>query len=201
MGLDNLVANTAYLKAQQIDRNELRKQRLYLTLPKIKKHSALLEEVGIKYKSLCEEQPIGKKLFQQFLLNSQNLYAATAEFLEELNDWSIGDDESRKNAIHRILAKFCHPESMSFLSFLSKETLQMCNESDKKCMDQLREATRDFLQGKPFSEYLKSPFFYKFLQWKEFEKQNITDRYFYEFRMLGKGGFGEVGAKEIPPSK
>lgn len=64
-------------------------------------------------------------------------------------------------------------------------------------MDQLREATREFLKGRPFSEYLKSQFFYRFLQWKEYERQKITDKYFYEFRTLGKGGFGEVSAKNI----
>ncbi|KAG8002102.1 Rhodopsin kinase 2 [Nibea albiflora] len=80
-----------------------------------------------------------------------------------------------------------------------REEAERCKElSDKnfneETIDQIKEATRDFLRGKPFSEYLKSPFFYRFLQWKEYEKQKITKRYFYEFRTLGKGGFGEVCA-------
>ncbi|CAB1348764.1 unnamed protein product [Coregonus sp. 'balchen'] len=47
---------------------------------------------------------------------------------------------------------------------------------------------QQYVQG----EYQTSPNFDKFLQWKEYEKQKITDKYFHEFRTLGKGGFGEV---------
>uniref|UniRef100_A0A8C1TV05 G protein-coupled receptor kinase 7b n=1 Tax=Cyprinus carpio TaxID=7962 RepID=A0A8C1TV05_CYPCA len=50
-------------------------------------------------------------------------------------------------------------------------------------MGQVKEATQEFLRGKPFTEYQTSPFF---------EKQVTSDKYFYEFRTLGKGGFGEV---------
>ncbi len=199
LGLDNLVANTAYLKAQQIDRNELKKLRLSLTLPKPKKSSALQAGVGRTYESLCERQPIGRKLFQQFLLASNPQYAAASEFLEELSDWSFAEDESREKAKQSILAKFCQPESRSFLSYLTGEAAERCKELSEKnfgeaMMGEIREATRDFLRGKPFSEYLKSPHFYRFLQWKEYEKEKISDKYFYEFRTLGKGGFGEVGA-------
>ncbi|XP_070826620.1 rhodopsin kinase grk7-b [Chaetodon trifascialis] len=202
VGLENLVANTAYLKAQRVDRNELRKLRVSLTLPKPKKSSALRLAVGRKYESLCERQPIGKKLFQQFLLASNPQYVTAAEFLEELSHWSFAEDETRERAKQSILAKFCQPESSSFLSYLTGEAAEKCrNLSDKNfdeaTMGQLREATRDFLRGKPFSEYLKSPLFYKFLQWKEYEKQKITNKYFYEFRTLGKGGFGEVCAVQV----
>lgn len=198
--LDTLVANTAYLRAQEVDHTELRKQRIRLTLPKPKTFSAL-EAAGSKtYESLCEQQPIGRKLFQQFLLSSNPRYIVATEFLDELNCWSFAEDETKVKAQQRIIAKFFQPESRSFLSYLTGEDAARCKEiSDKNfgevTMGQMREATRNFLKGKPFTEYLKSPFFYRFLQWKEYEKQRITDKYFYEFRTLGKGGFGEVGTR------
>ncbi|XP_068172624.1 rhodopsin kinase grk7-b [Antennarius striatus] len=202
VGLDTLVANTAYLKAQQVDRNELRKQRPSMMLPKPKKSSALRLAVGRRYESLCEMQPIGRKLFQQFLLASNPRYVAATEFLKELNLWTFAEDEPRERSKQTILTNFCRPESRFFLSYLTGEAAEKCKElSDKNfdemTMDLLREATRDFLKGKPFSEYLKSPFFYRFLQWKEYEKQKITNKYFYEFRTLGKGGFGEVCAIQV----
>ncbi|XP_068572431.1 rhodopsin kinase grk7-b isoform X2 [Cebidichthys violaceus] len=200
-GLNNLVANTVYLKAQHVHRDELRKQRLSLTLPKPKMSSALQAAVGRKYESLCERQPIGRKLFQQFLRASNPQYRVATEFLEELSDWSFAEDEAREKAKQSILVQFCQPESRSFLSYLTGEAAERCKSlSDKNfdvIMGQIREATRDFLRGKPFSEYLNSPFFYRFLQWKEYEKQKISDRYFYEFRTLGKGGFGEVCAVQV----
>uniref|UniRef100_A0A673LBT8 G protein-coupled receptor kinase n=1 Tax=Sinocyclocheilus rhinocerous TaxID=307959 RepID=A0A673LBT8_9TELE len=54
-GLDNLVANTAYLK------------------------------------DICEQEPIGKTCFRQFLLASSPEYLAAAEFLDELNDWTFAE--------------------------------------------------------------------------------------------------------------
>uniref|UniRef100_A0A672IHQ9 G protein-coupled receptor kinase n=1 Tax=Salarias fasciatus TaxID=181472 RepID=A0A672IHQ9_SALFA len=202
VGLDNLVANTAYLKAQQIDRTELRKQRLTLTLPRPKKTSALRTAVGRKYEPLCEQQPIGRKLFQQFLLTSNPTYRAAYEFLEELNAWSFAEDETKEKAKQGILTKFCQPESKSFLSYLTGSDAETCRclsstNFDEENLEQIGEATREFLKGKPFLEYLSSPFFYRFLQWKEYEAQKITDRYFYEFRTLGKGGFGEVCAVQV----
>ncbi|XP_031608495.1 rhodopsin kinase grk7-b [Oreochromis aureus] len=202
LGLDNLVANTTYLKAQQIDRKELRKRRLSLTLPKLKKTSALQAAEGERYESLCEQQPIGRKLFQQFLLTSNDQYAAAAEFLDELSKWSFAEDEKREKAKQTILAKFCQPGSTRFLSYFTEEDAETCKDLsdsnfDEVILDHLREATREFLKGRPFSEYLKSQFFYRFLQWKEYERQTITDKYFYEFRTLGKGGFGEVCAVQV----
>ncbi|KAF7665571.1 hypothetical protein LDENG_00138370 [Lucifuga dentata] len=202
MGLDNLVANTAYLKAQQIDRSELRKQGHTLKLPKVQRSSTITAAVGKEYESLCELQPIGRKLFQQFLRASIPQYVAAAEFLEELSAWSLTEAEARDKTKRSIFTKFCQSDSGSFLSYLTGETAERCKamlveDFDEVMMGNIKEATTGFLKGKPFSEYLKSPFFYRFLQWKEYEKQKITDKYFYEFRTLGKGGFGEVCAVQV----
>ncbi|XP_068441157.1 rhodopsin kinase grk7-b isoform X2 [Clinocottus analis] len=197
-GLNNLVANTAYLRAQHVSREEMRKQRLSLTLPKPKMSSALLTAVGRKYESLCERQPIGIKLFQQFLWAANPQYRVATEFLEELSHWSFAEDEAKEKAKQSILAKFCQPESRTFISYLEGEAAERCkrvtDENFDVMMPKMREDTRDFLRGTPFTQYLNSPFFYRFLQWKEYEKELISDRYFYEFRALGKGGFGEVCA-------
>lgn len=194
--LENLVANTAYLKAQQMDRTELRKQRLTLSLPKPKNLSSQ-DAVVKKYESLCEQQPIGKKLFQQFLLTSNPQYMVAATFLEELGDWDYAEGISKNIVQKRIFTKFCQSGSSSFLSCLTgagAATLKnLSDENFEELIGELKNATIDFLKGKPFLEYLDSPFFYKFLQWKEYESQKISDKYFYEFRTLGRGGFGEVG--------
>lgn len=198
-GLVSLVANTAYLRALESDSNELRMRRESLTLPTPKKFSAPRAALEKTYESLCEQQPIGRKLFQQFLLTSDPQCVAAAEFLEELNNWSAAEDGTKEKAKQRILSKFCQPQSQTFLSFLTAEDVKAClslfDKNDKAAVEQMREATRKFLKGKPFLEYMKSPFYYRFLQWKECERQKITDRYFYEFRSLGRGGFGEVGTK------
>uniref|UniRef100_A0A8C7WPX7 G protein-coupled receptor kinase n=1 Tax=Oryzias sinensis TaxID=183150 RepID=A0A8C7WPX7_9TELE len=200
-GLESLVVNTAYLKGQQAGRNEQRMRRESLTLPNPKKSTAPRAAAEKSYEWLCERQPIGRKLFLQFLMTSDPQRAAAAVFLQELDDWSFAEDATKEKVRQRILAKFCHPQSQTFLSYLTEDS-NLCRTLSVKSLDEetvqkITNATKDFLKGKPFLEYLKSPHFYRFLQWKECERQKITDKYFYEFRTLGRGGFGEVCVVQV----
>lgn len=194
--LDNLVANTAYLKAQGGDEKELRKRRQSLSLPKPGNCASIRASMEQDFEILCELQPIGKKLFRQYL-NGSPEYAVAAEFLDELNDWELAEGAAKDKACTNIINQFCKEGSKSFLSCLTGDALEKCKAVTEKDFEvvmtgNIKEAIREFLKGKPFTEYKLSPFFDTFLQWKEYEKQPITDKYFYEFRMLGKGGFGEV---------
>lgn len=193
MYLNSLVVNTTCLDAQQTD---TRRPSISLPRPKC---TGLLDLEGSCYESLCEQQPIGRKLFHQFLFDSNSQYAAAAKLLEELDSWQYIEDKAKEKSKLSVLAKLCQPESRTFVLSLTgdaaeKYTSLSSSNFDEAVMDHMREATRNFLKGAPFSEYLKSRFFYRFLQWKEYEKQKITRKYFYELRTLGKGGFGEVGA-------
>lgn len=192
MYLNNLVVNTTYPGAQQAGT-----RRSSMSLPR-PKSSGLPGSGGSCYESLCEQQPIGRRLFHQFLLDSNSQYAAAAKLLEDFDYWQHMVDEAKEKAKVSILAKFCQPESRTFLfshtgDAAEKYASLSISNFDEAAMEYVREATRTFLKGGPFSEYLKSPFFYRFLQWKEYEKQKITRKYFYEFHTLGRGGFGEVG--------
>ncbi|KAL2096052.1 hypothetical protein ACEWY4_008200 [Coilia grayii] len=201
-GLENLVANTAYLKAQAGDNKEVRRRRRSLALPRPEQCSAVRFCVGSDFESLCERQPIGRKFFRKFLEESTSEYAAAAEFLEEVANWDLAEDGTKDEALQNIINRFCKADSNRFLSFLTGEVAQRCQAVTEKDFQevmqcQVRDATKEFLRGKPFSEYQNSPYFDKFLQWKQYERQPITDRYFYEFRTLGKGGFGEVCAVQV----
>ncbi|XP_055735932.1 rhodopsin kinase grk7a-like [Salvelinus fontinalis] len=202
-GLDNLVANTAYLKGG--DEKEMRKRRRSLSLPKPEQCVSIRATVGKEFEMLCERQPIGKKFFRQFLLESNPQYVAAAEFLDELIDWDLAEGAGKDKARMNIINKFCKADSKNFLSYLTGEVADKCKAvSDKDfedvMMGKVKDATREYLKEKPFTEYQTSPNFDKFLQWKEYEKQKITDKYFYEFRTLGKGGFGEVCAVQVKNS-
>lgn len=191
--LNSLVVNTACLNSQKKDT-----RRSSISLPR-PKSSAVLESEESCYESLCEQQPIGRKLFHQFLLDSNSQYAAAAKLLEELDSWQYLEGDAKEKAKLSVLAKFCQPESRTFLLSLTGDATEKyarlsSSNFDGAVMDHVKEATRNFVKGRPFSEYLKSQFFYRFLQWKEYEQQKITSKYFYELRTLGKGGFGEVGA-------
>lgn len=195
-GLDNLVANTAYLKAQGGDDKEMKKRRRSLSLPKPEQCVALRESIEKDFTLLCERQPIGKRLFRDFLANTPEFKLA-AEFLDELYDWDLAEGAAKDKARQNIINKYCKPDSKTFLTFLSGEPAEKCKSVtdatfEEVMKNKVQDGVREFLKGKPFTEYQGSQYFDKFLQWKEYEKQPISDKYFYEFRTLGKGGFGEV---------
>uniref|UniRef100_A0A671RQV3 G protein-coupled receptor kinase n=1 Tax=Sinocyclocheilus anshuiensis TaxID=1608454 RepID=A0A671RQV3_9TELE len=58
-------------------------------------------------------------------------------------------------------------------------------------------ALHDYLSGAPFADYQNSMYFDRFLQWKMLERQSITKDTFRQYRVLGKGGFGEVCACQV----
>ncbi|KAK6061955.1 hypothetical protein COOONC_00374 [Cooperia oncophora] len=53
---------------------------------------------------------------------------------------------------------------------------------------------RAYLADEPFKQFLDSLLFYRYLQWKWLEKRPIDKHTFRLYRVLGKGGFGEVCA-------
>uniref|UniRef100_A0A8B9JDV5 G protein-coupled receptor kinase n=1 Tax=Astyanax mexicanus TaxID=7994 RepID=A0A8B9JDV5_ASTMX len=200
-GLENLVANTAYLKAQAaIEDKELKRRRQSRPLPKLEQCTTIRSTIAMDFEQICERQPIGNKLFRQFLQASE--YVVAAELLDELNDWALAEAGAKDKARQNIINKFCRSDSSSFLSYLTGDMASKCQAVSEKdfeevMMGRVKDATQEFLRGKPFTEYQSSLFFDRFLQWKEFEKQPISEKYFYEFRTLGKGGFGEVCAVQV----
>lgn len=195
-GLDNLVANTAYLKAQGGDDKEMKKRRRSLSLPKPEACTSVRATIEKDFTLLCERQPIGKKFFREFLA-CNNEFKLAAEFLDELYDWDLAEGATKDKALQNIMTKYCKADSKSFLTFLTGEAADKCksvtNANFEEVMKgKVQDGVREFLKEKPFTDYQASPFFDKFLQWKEYEKQPVNDKYFYEFRTLGKGGFGEV---------
>lgn len=195
-GLDNLVANTAYLKAQGGDDKEMKKRRRSLSLPKPEQCASVRSSIEKDFNLVCERQPIGKKLFRDFLANKAEFKLA-ADFLDDLYDWDLAEGAVKDKSRQNIIKNYCKADSKKFLNFLSGEPLEKCKavtdaNFDEVMKGKVQEGVREYLKGKPFTDYQATPFFDKFLQWKEYERQPISDKYFYEFRTLGKGGFGEV---------
>uniref|UniRef100_A0A8D2PHK5 G protein-coupled receptor kinase n=1 Tax=Zosterops lateralis melanops TaxID=1220523 RepID=A0A8D2PHK5_ZOSLA len=55
----------------------------------------------------------------------------------------------------------------------------------------------EYLSKRPFEAYQESVYFSRFLQWKWLERQPVTKHTFRHYRVLGKGGFGEVCACQV----
>lgn len=59
------------------------------------------------------------------------------------------------------------------------------------------ETVKSFLAGEPFKDFTTSMYFHRYLQWKWLESQPVTYKTFRMYRVLGKGGFGEVCACQV----
>ncbi|XP_009882653.1 PREDICTED: G protein-coupled receptor kinase 6-like, partial [Charadrius vociferus] len=68
-----------------------------------------------------------------------------------------------------------------------------CKDLFSSCLRPLHE----YLSGDPFADYRDSMYFDRFLQWKYLERQSVTKDTFRQYRILGKGGFGEVCACQV----
>lgn len=60
--------------------------------------------------------------------------------------------------------------------------------------DKCKSCILDFLKEQIYDSFLNSFYFHRYLQWKHHENQPISDNLFRIYRVLGKGGFGEVCA-------
>lgn len=205
MEIESMVANSVLVRAREGGGNKGRswKWKEMLRFPHISQCIELANSIERDYFSLCVQQPIGKKLFQLFCRSRTDLqnYISFQDALETF--------ETKSNAERRvfgvsIIQRFLVSRSYQSLPILQQykqsciQALEMdpCSDVFSMCREDLNE----FLAGTPFLEYQKSMFFDRFLQWKMLERQPVTKHCFRQYRLLGKGGFGEVWACQVRAS-
>uniref|UniRef100_A0A8R1I5I3 G protein-coupled receptor kinase n=1 Tax=Caenorhabditis japonica TaxID=281687 RepID=A0A8R1I5I3_CAEJA len=101
-------------------------------------------------------------------------------------------------------------EQEFWCSFLPDEVISTCiaaadsaTHDDEPRSDIFSEPyrlARQFLTDAPFKEFVESMYFHRFLQWKWLEKRPVDKHTFRLYRVLGKGGFGEVCACQVRAS-
>uniref|UniRef100_A0A4W3JL91 G protein-coupled receptor kinase n=1 Tax=Callorhinchus milii TaxID=7868 RepID=A0A4W3JL91_CALMI len=142
------------------------------------------------YSSFCDKQPIGRQFFRQFCetrLESKRCI----EFLDAVvspPDKEVGGGGGEWSAAH--------------LPEVPADTVRQCKErlEQSPCKELFNECTKvvhEYLSGGPFTDYQGSMYFSRFLQWKWLERQPVTKYTFRHYRVLGKGGFGEVCACQV----
>nr|XP_008103176.1 PREDICTED: G protein-coupled receptor kinase 6 isoform X2 [Anolis carolinensis] len=174
MELENIVANTVLLKAR---------------------------EEG-DYHSLCEKQPIGRLLFRQFCETRLELMRCV-KFLDAVAEYEVTPDENRKECGQQLIDTYLNPQSADHVPEVPLELVTLCSErleEEEPGKELFKESTKlihDYLSVAPFADYLDSIYFNRFLQWKSLERQHVTKNTFRQYRVLGKGGFGEVCACQV----
>ncbi|GAA6069195.1 G protein-coupled receptor kinase 5, partial [Tachysurus ichikawai] len=171
-----------------------KKWREILRFPHISQCTELSRTIERDYFSLCEKQPIGRLLFRLYCETRPELLRCI-HLLDAMEDYEVTPDEKRKSRGDQIIKKFLtkqSPECVDVLEGLAeccRENLELspCKEIFSDC----RKALHEYLSGAPFSDYQNSMYFDRFLQWKMLERQPVTKDTFRQYRVLGKGGFGE----------
>ncbi|XP_053320370.1 G protein-coupled receptor kinase 5-like [Spea bombifrons] len=205
MELENIVANTVLLKAREGGggkrKGRSKKWKEILKFPHISQCEDLRRQLERDYTSLCEKQPIGRLLFRQFCETREHLFKCIL-FLDAVIEYEVAPDEKRKEVGEEIIRRFFMSVSADYVPEITDAHMEECKESFgknpckdifTKCISHLHE----FLRGSPFREYQESMYFDRFLQWKSLERQAVTKDTFRQYRVLGKGGFGEVCACQV----
>ncbi|XP_043087595.1 G protein-coupled receptor kinase 5 isoform X2 [Puntigrus tetrazona] len=201
MEIESMVANCALIKAREGNggnrKGRSRKWKEFLSLPHINDCTELERSIERDYYSLCDKQPIGKQLFRLFCSTKPDLQHCI-DLLDETAEYEITPDEKRKHFGKQLINKYLTSQSSRVRQIVDQE-LDKCSvnlelNASENVFSGCQKALHEFLSGAPFAEYQKSMYFDRFLQWKMVERRPITRDIFREYRVLGKGGFGEVCA-------
>ncbi|XP_016312541.1 G protein-coupled receptor kinase 4-like isoform X3 [Sinocyclocheilus anshuiensis] len=205
MEIENIVANTVLLKAREGGggkRNgRSKKWKEMLKLPHISLCEELRRTVERDYTSLCEKQPICRQLFRQFC-DTQPKLRRCIEFLDAVAMFQLAPDEKRRDVALNILDTYFNNGSAAHLPEIAQDVVGECRQKleQSPCKELFQECTRivrEYLSGEPFSAYQEAMYFSRFLQWQWLERQPVTKNTFRHYRVLGKGGFGEVCACQV----
>ncbi|XP_016422140.1 rhodopsin kinase-like isoform X2 [Sinocyclocheilus rhinocerous] len=206
-GLTTVVANSAYISARgSFDgtanpaANRDKKYHAKLKLPHITVCEGLRETLDLQFKSICVEQPIGKRLFQEFL-ETTNEYKGPCRLWKDIEAYDTAEDKDRAQKAAKILQRYMEPSAKHFCPFLPENDITKVKERHEEAADdlfvQILASVFNFLKEVPFTFYLETMYFKRFLQWKWLEMQPVAEDWFLDFRVLGKGGFGEVSACQM----
>ncbi|XP_077478617.1 G protein-coupled receptor kinase 6-like isoform X1 [Stigmatopora argus] len=202
MEIDGLVANRALVKAREGGGSKGRswKWQEMLRLPHISQCANLAASMERHYRDLCAMQPIGRKLFDDFC-HSRDHLRKYGELRQALVQFESCWDEDRPAFGRNMIDKFFTIQTPDFVPELSKYK-QSCkwdlnHQPSGDVFKNCREDLEDILSGQPFQEYQDSKYFQRFLQWKMLERRPVTKNAFRQYRLLGKGGFGEVWACQV----
>lgn len=201
MEIENLVANQIYIKARAAHKGRSKKWKEMLRFPHISQCLHLKNEITLTYGYVVGQQPIGSRLFRMFCLETKREYKDTLEFLDAVTEYEVSTEDRRLEMRDKIFAQYLTQTSPNYLAHVEGLSASKCAEIQTGLLKQQFEdcAThaRSYLSKVPFQEFLESKYFKRYLQWKWLEMRPVTKNTFRMYRVLGKGGFGEVCACQV----
>ncbi|XP_067113148.1 rhodopsin kinase GRK1b [Osmerus mordax] len=205
-GLETVVANSAYVSARgSVDGAAAatmrdKKMRARLNLPHIKKCEHMTTTVDAVFDSMCVNQPIGKRLFQQYL-ESEAAHKNPGDLWKDMEEYNIAQEKDRVQKAQKIVNKYYDSASKTFCQFLEEKAITRVKEDHKNVRgDLFKESEQQLLkhlESAALAGFKGSMYFLRYVQFKWLESQAVDEEWFMDFRVLGKGGFGEVHACQM----
>lgn len=205
-GLETVVANSAYVSARgSVDATAAatmrdKKYRAKLNLPHIRECEHMKTTVDSAFDSMCVRQPIGKRLFQQYLA-SEAAHKNSGEFWMDVEEYLMAQEQDRAQKAQKMVNKYFESSSKTFCSFLEEKAISRVKEDLKNTRGDLFKESEQLLlkhlEAKALTGFKSSMYFLRYVQFKWLEGQSVSEDWFMEFRVLGKGGFGEVHACQM----
>ncbi|XP_052770643.1 G protein-coupled receptor kinase 5-like isoform X2 [Mya arenaria] len=206
MELENIVANTVYLKAREGGggkrKGRSKKWKQILKFPHISQCIGLKQNISLTYKYIVTSQPIGRQLFRMYCDKKPDLKKAI-NFLDDISEYELSPNEKRCSKAQQIYEKYLLAESAEYISHVNGNQAVVIKEAlheklaERDLFSACAELVIEFLSKEPFQDFLESYYFKRYLQWKLLEGQPVTKNTFRMYRVLGKGGFGEVCACQV----
>ncbi|KAM3607826.1 uncharacterized protein V6R79_014630 [Siganus canaliculatus] len=205
-GLTTVVANSAYINARgSIDGSNSssardKKYHSRLKLPHITVCEGLRDTLDLTFDIVCVQQPIGKRLFREFL-NANREYHGACRLWQDIEGYDLAEDSDREKKASKIVQRYMDASAKHYCPFLPEDIVAKVKEGLEAVGDDLFAAalatTLDYLREAPYTFFMESMYLKRFLQWKWLEMQPMDTDWFLDFRVLGKGGFGEVSACQM----
>lgn len=156
----------------------------------------------MRYEYVVDQQPIGKLLFKQWIESERKQYHRCLKFLDVAERYEVETDDQRMELANAIKKEFMvGAETEEALSLpevgIKIATGDKLTNGHKDLFAPCVQAVKSCLASEPFRNFVSSMFFHRYLQWKWLESQPVTYKTFRMYRVLGKGGFGEVCACQV----
>ncbi|CAH2059070.1 unnamed protein product, partial [Iphiclides podalirius] len=182
MELENIVANTVYLKAREggsdSNKGKSKKWRKILQFPHISQCLDIKTKIDVGYDYVVDQQPIGKLLFRQFCERNRPEYHKYNSFLDAVDRYEVGVDETRVALAAEVFGRYLKAEDGDAVTDVVSASVV------DGASSLLEGGSKDI-----FGECVRC--------WKWLEAQPVTQHTFRMYRVLGKGGFGEVCACQV----
>lgn len=149
------------------------------------------------FKSIYNQQ-LGKYYFDQFSTKG-SMELPCLKMIEEYR--TSADVATRSGLARKIYDSYIMPDRLVNESTLDEDSMRKLNETlaakkyPTNLFEPLMEKLYEQLDATVFREFVKSPHYIRFCQWKYLEviqPETITPEDFTIHRIIGRGGFGEV---------